>query len=117
MRKTDMVKNIKFIISVLIAGVLLISSCADKNLERRINALERRVQALERENVPAPPVSEKVSLAAPPKKVQPKADISKIVFESLEYDFGTINDGDIINHTFTFNTFLSFFPVRHAFNQ
>ncbi len=97
----DMMKNTRLKISVLFAGILLISSCVNKNLERRVNALERRVQTLEEGNGPAP-VSDNVSLASAPEKIPPSSDISKFEFESVEHDFGTINEGDIINHTFTF---------------
>ena len=95
------VKSTRLIISISLVGILFTSSCVNKKLERRVNALERRVQALEGKNGPAP-VSDKVSLVSTPEKIQPESNISKFEFESTEFDFGTIYEGDIINHTYTF---------------
>jgi len=97
----NMVRHFRIIISVLFFGILIFPSCVNKKLERRVQALERRVQALEGQNGHLP-VSEKVKLASTPEKIQTGSGISKLDFESTEFDFGTINEGEIINHTYTF---------------
>ena len=95
------VRGTRIIISFSFVAILFFSSCVNKKLERRVNALERRVQALEGQNGHKP-VSENVKLASTPEKVQPGSNLSEFEFESTEFNFGTINEGDIINHTFTF---------------
>jgi len=94
-----LIRRITF--GVSFACIILTSSCVNKNLERRIAALERRVQTLEGQDGSAP-VSDKIKLASKPEKIKPEPTISKIEFETTEFDFGTIREGDIINHTFSF---------------
>jgi len=94
-------KYLKGILSIFI--LLLIFSCANKDLEKRVALLERRVAALEvgttsgNQNTKRP-----VQLASNPTKVDDNSSKSQIKFENEEYDFGTINEGDIVEHTFTF---------------
>ncbi|MBR9997823.1 MAG: DUF1573 domain-containing protein [Cyclobacteriaceae bacterium] len=72
-------------------------------MEKRIIALERRVAALE---VGSPAASKSrdnpVQLAENPTREEVILPKSEIVFENVEFDFGTINEGDVIEHTFTF---------------
>ena len=47
---------------------------------------------------PTPPKKKKT----PKKKIVPKKQMSKIVFEEFEFDFGNIKEGDTITHKFVF---------------
>ena len=90
----------------LLAIVIFISCTSDKELEKRITLLERRVAALEVGTTASSAkksIDGNVQLASNPTKIEDNAPKSKISFENMEYDFGTINEGDIIEHTFTFS--------------
>ena len=84
--------------------LLIISSCSSNTkLERRINALERRVAELESSNSAATRASKaNVTLASNPEKVQDGVPKPVFSFEDTEFDFGTVNEGDIVNHTYLF---------------
>ena len=82
---------------------ILFSCSSDSKLERRITALERRVASLESGNTAAnQPSSGNVTLASNPQKVDDNAPKPVFSIESTEFDFGTVNEGDIVNHTFVF---------------
>jgi len=94
-------KYLKGITAVFI--LLFFFSCANKDMEKRIALLERRVAALEVGNTSGNKTGNNpVQLASNPTSIDDNAPKSKINFENMEYDFGTINEGDIVEHTFTF---------------
>jgi hypothetical protein len=83
---------------VLIIAVVAAGACTNKKLENNIKSLEKRVAELE-----------KRSGIAPTKAVQPVAasqqspgEVAVISFEETDYDFGTVQEGDIVNYTFKF---------------
>jgi hypothetical protein len=88
----------------LVIIVLTISSCSSNSkLERRINALERRVAELEsRSNAAHNANKANIALASDPEKVTDALPKPVFAFEQTEYDFGTVNEGDVVNHTYTF---------------
>jgi hypothetical protein len=81
---------------------LFISCSSNKELEKRIALLERRVAALEVGSSAGKKPAGNVQLAGNPTKVEDNVPKSAIKFESLEYDFGTINEGEVVEHTFQF---------------
>lgn len=94
-------KYLKGIITIFI--LLFVFSCGNKDLEKRIALLERRVAALEVGSTSGNTTGNNpVQLASNPTKIDDNAPKSKINFENMEYDFGTIDEGDIVEHTFTF---------------
>jgi hypothetical protein len=94
-------KYLKGTITIFI--LLFVFSCGNKDLEKRIALLERRVAALEVGPTTGNTTGNNpVQLASNPTKIDDNAPKSKINFENMEYDFGTINEGDIVEHTFTF---------------
>jgi hypothetical protein len=88
----------------LVIVCMIITSCSSNSkLERRINALERRVAELESRSSAANRASKaSVALASDPEKVPDSAPKAVFSFEETEFDFGTVNEGDIVNHTYTF---------------
>jgi len=84
--------------------LLIITSCSSNTkLERRINALERRVAELEAGKNEATRASKaNVTLASNPEKIQDGIPKPVFSFEDTEFDFGTVNEGDIVNHTYLF---------------
>ena len=97
--------NMKYLKSLLIILTLVLATAcsSNKSLERRINALEKRVAALETGSSAASRSTDSnVQLASHPEKIDDNAPKPKFNFSNTEYDFGTINEGDIIEHTFQF---------------
>lgn len=90
--------------TLLVIAVLIVASCSsDKSLERRITALERRVAELESGNTAANEASDaNVTLASNPQKLNNEGPEPEFKFENTEFDFGTVNEGEIVNHIFTF---------------
>jgi hypothetical protein len=94
---------LKYPITIVIVLLLVFSCTSNDKMEKRIVALERRVAALE---VGSPAANKSpdrpVQLANNPAAVEDNSPKSEIVFENMEFDFGTISEGDVIEHTFTF---------------
>jgi len=87
-----------------IVAAVLISSCSSGDLEKRVSDLEGRVAALEAKNKPVRPTaaSNNTNNNTPQPEVKPEGPLPKIDFTKEEHDFGTIKEGDIVEHTFTF---------------
>lgn len=83
----------KVIVFVFVLGTL--GACSNKKVENNIKSLEKRVAALEARNgiVPASTASESTPATT---------TISEMTFESMEYNFGSVKAGDVVNHTFKF---------------
>ena len=100
-------KIAKIFLGVIVAAVL--SSCGNSELESRITKLEGRVATLEgkggvaKANPTANPIAVNNSTpaaAAPAEK--PDGPLPTIKFSEELHDFGTIKDGDVVEHVFTF---------------
>jgi hypothetical protein len=90
--------------TLIVLTVLIIASCSsDKSLERRITALERRVAELESGSTAASEASDaNVTLASNPQKLNNVGAQPEFKFENIEFDFGIVNEGEIVNHIFKF---------------
>ena len=93
-------------LTLAITGLLFLASCSNTQLEDRVAALESKVAQLEGQAATAP--AESVTLTSLD-ETQPVAATTtmagaapKFEFKEMEYDFGTITDGDVVEHTFTF---------------
>ncbi|HLF32769.1 MAG TPA: DUF1573 domain-containing protein [Cyclobacteriaceae bacterium] len=92
--------------SAILLTSLVLAGCGDKALERRITALERRVAELEQQGSPQ---AVKTSVNTP-SVVSDNTGSSQgttvnkpsFRFEHSEFDFGTINEGEIVEHLFRF---------------
>lgn len=81
--------------------VLLLASCGNSEMEKRLANLERRVNQLENGNV--------VRNTQSPTNVPPASSIETNVtanaafqWDNTLYNFGTIKQGEIVNYTFKF---------------
>lgn len=84
-----------------LAFVVMLSSCGNSEMEKRLANLERRVNQLENGNVvrnTAPPTSTP-SASGIETNLSAKASFK---WESTVYNFGNINQGEVVNHTFKF---------------
>lgn len=89
---------------ILFVGAL-VASCSNKETEARIARLEGKVAELESKNgtaktAPFSPGSTTAPAATP--DVKPDGPLPSFEFTDEEHDFGTINEGDIVDHVFTF---------------
>lgn len=95
-------RNMIRIMIVLMAGSVLFS-CTNKEMEKRIAKLEGKVALLENKNAPGT-----VSSAAPASQavnapdVKPDGPVPSFEFAETSFDFGTINEGDVVDHVFSF---------------
>ncbi len=85
---------------VLLSVSVILSSCRDREAEKRIAQLEGRLAELETNRAANPQVTP--APAASQVDEKPEGPLPAFQFPSLEYDFGTINEGDVVEHTFSF---------------
>jgi hypothetical protein len=91
------------LILVLVAAISL-TACKDRDAEKKIAALEARLNSLEGKNPAAPtatPGTEPAPIRAEA-EVKPEGPLPALQFESTEHDFGTIDQGKAVSHTFRF---------------
>ena len=86
----------------ILSLLFVASACGNADMEKRIANLEQRVNQLENKGVVrrqpvAPPVE-----AAPGVEEESEASNASFQWESTLYNFGSIKQGDVVNHTFKF---------------
>ncbi|MEO9872768.1 DUF1573 domain-containing protein [Ekhidna sp.] len=97
-------KIAKILLGVIVAVVM--TSCSNSDLESRITKLEGKIAAIEgkggvaKANPTAQPVAVNNTPVAPATK--PEGPLPAITFSEELHDFGTIKDGDVVEHVFTF---------------
>ncbi len=76
------------------------------DLEKRVSSLERRMVELENrspsQNIGQPQTVQPTSSAAPAAEPKPDGPLPAFTFEETSHDFGSLQEGDIVNHTFKF---------------
>ena len=93
-------------LSVLIFLVGVIGACSNKDAEKRIAELEDKLSELEGGNAgtttttTTTPTTATTTNAASNEK--PDGPLPAFVWSEEEHDFGTINEGDVVEHTFSF---------------
>ncbi|MEJ2003417.1 MAG: DUF1573 domain-containing protein [Cyclobacteriaceae bacterium] len=79
-------------------AALLAFSCGNRDAEKRMAELESRIAELENGGTQVAPAATQVN--KPDQK--PEGPLPAFSFGQVEHDFGTINEGDVVEHTFTF---------------
>lgn len=80
---------------------LLLASCNDAALEEKVADLEKRVADLE-SKTPATKSSALTRQINQPESNVPQGDVPEFKFEESSYDFGSITEGDVVEHIFKF---------------
>ena len=95
-------KTIK--LNLLLALLILASASCDNVLESRVSELERRVAQLENGGATATTLNATptASTATVEPEVRPDGPLPEFSFATETYDFGSIPEGEVIEHTFTF---------------
>jgi uncharacterized protein DUF1573 len=88
---------LKALVLVLIAGG--ITACGNSDSEKKIAALESRLAEMESGKAVAPTKAPAVTNTP---DVKPEGPIPSFEWTSTEHDFGTINEDDVVEHTYTF---------------
>lgn len=84
-----------------LASLFLLAGCNNAALEEKVADLEQRVNALESTSPSAKSAALTTRQVSQPDSA-PQGAVSKFSFEESTYDFGTITDGDVVEHTFKF---------------
>jgi len=87
---------------VIVAVItLMLSACKDKDGEKRIAELEARLAELETTGggaaIPVTPAT-----TTSPTNVKPEGPLPSFEWNETEWDFGTINEKDVVEHTYVF---------------
>ncbi|AFL83183.1 Protein of unknown function (DUF1573) [Belliella baltica DSM 15883] len=80
--------------ALLLVGTMTVSSCSNNDQSEKIAALEQKIAQME--NATAVPANVQTSTAIDP------STLGVFSFEEVEYDFGTIAEGKIVEHVFNF---------------
>lgn len=90
-------KHVKLLSAYLLAGAVLVTGCNSQSSEKdeRIDALEQKISQLEQGQVTIPQNTQNVSAVDP-------NSLGQFEFANIEYDFGTITEGKVIEHEFEF---------------
>ena len=78
---------------ILLMGVLAVSCASDNKADGK---------AAMTTNTTATPVADKASTAPGPEAAAPTGPTSVMSFDATEFDFGTVDEGEKVSHTYTF---------------
>jgi hypothetical protein len=100
-------KNILFKILPVVIAAVAFAACNDRNAEKKIAELESRLKELEGKkattpglatNAPVTPATE----AAAVQDEKPEGPLPAFQFQTTDHDFGTINEGQVVEYTYAF---------------
>tara|TARA_B100000575_G_scaffold270797_1_gene251570 strand:- start:1740 stop:2258 length:519 start_codon:yes stop_codon:yes gene_type:complete len=87
-------------ITFILSLAMIVFSCSNKELESRIAKLEGKIAQLETKNgartTPVAPTSSQQL------NVKPEGPLPAFKFSEESFDFGTITEGDVVDHVFSF---------------
>lgn len=89
-----MLKSIFLLVLVATAA----TSCKNKDAEKKIAALEARLNDLEGKKASQPAVA----AAVPAPEEKPDGPLPAFEFQTIEHDFGTITEGDVVEYAYSF---------------
>lgn len=87
---------------ILILGGVIFFGCSNKRIENNIKSLEKRVANLERRMNDLTVRTERRNPNNSLLSQQPEGKYPVITFKETTFDFGTIHEGDVVDHVFEF---------------
>lgn len=81
--------------------LLLATACKDRDAEKKIAQLESRLADLEGKKT-SDAVTAAPAVATPSTEAKPDGPLPAMSFETMDHDFGTIDEGDVVEHTYAF---------------
>lgn len=79
--------------------VVLVTACKDRDAEKKIAQLESRLAELEGKKSPA---AISPTPAVQPAEEKPEGPLPVMEFQTMEHDFGTITEGQVVEYTYAF---------------
>lgn len=98
-------KKVLYSLTFAVVGMLVLSSCTDKEVEARLARLEGRIAELEsKSGTTRTPISNTTINTTTSDVVDeiPSGPLPRFEFQEETYDFGTITEGVVAEHTFRF---------------
>lgn len=92
--KRNFLKSMFLIVLVAVTA----TACKDKDAEKKIAALEARLNDLEGKKTAQPAITP----AATAPETKPEGPLPTFEFQTTEHDFGTINEGDVVEYSYAF---------------
>ena len=99
-------KTMKGILLMAAVVALVAIGCSNRDSEKKIAQLEARLQELEGKKAAAVTPGIQTTPAVTPETqvadVKPTGPIPAMEFETIDHDFGTIKEGDVVEYTYKF---------------
>lgn len=90
------------LLGVVALILMLASACNDRNSEKRIAELESRLKELEGKKSDEPKSVTAVPTEVKTAEEKPEGPLPAMAFSETEFDFGTIREGEVVEHTYSF---------------
>jgi hypothetical protein len=87
---------------VFFAVLLAATACNDRNAEKKIAELESRLKELEGKKTSSPEATPASPVVTPATEEKPEGPLPVMEFQKTEHDFGTINEGQVVEYTYAF---------------
>jgi hypothetical protein len=94
-------KTMKGIFLMTAVVALVAFGCSNRESEKKIAQLESRLQELEGKKAAATAPAA-VTPETPAADVKPEGPLPALEFETVDHDFGTIKEGDVVEYTYKF---------------
>ena len=86
---------------MVFAFAAVFTSCKDRDAEKKIAELESRLAELEGKKTVGPSVTP-TPATQPVAEEKPEGPLPKLEFKTVDHDFGTITEGEVVEYTYTF---------------
>lgn len=87
---------------LFILVIMLSAACKDRNAEKRIAELESRLEELEGKKTAGNAGAITPATEVPAAEEKPEGPLPTMSFETTDHDFGTINEGQVVEYTYAF---------------
>lgn len=81
---------------------VVFTSCKDRNAEKKIAELESRLSELEGKKAVNPSTAAPTPASQPVAEEKPEGALPQFQFETVDHDFGTIREGQVVEYTYKF---------------
>jgi len=89
-------------VMVIFSFAAVFTSCKDRNAEKKIAELESRLAELEGKKAIGSSTAAPTPATQPVADAKPEGPLPKFEFKTMDHDFGTIHEGDVVEYTYAF---------------